>query len=62
MPHARPKVSGRRTKAEADANQLPLFVDPAVELMRALAAVDADQLSPMAAFELIRAWKAKFGR
>ena len=59
---ARPKVSGRRTRADRDANQMPLFVDPAVELMRALAAVDADQLSPMAAFELLRAWKAKYGR
>ena len=59
---ARPKVSGRRLRAERDANQMPLFVDPAVEMMRALATVDADHLSPMAAFELLRAWKAKFGR
>ncbi len=34
---ARPKVSGRRLRAEKDANQMPLFVDPAVELMQALA-------------------------
>jgi DNA mismatch repair protein MutS len=60
---ARPKVSRRGSRsAERDANQLALFVDPAVELMQALAAVDADHLSPMAAFELLRAWKGKYGR
>ena len=60
---ARPTVSRRGNRAaERETNQLPLFVDPAVELMRALAAVDADHLSPMAAFELVRAWKATFGR
>ena len=59
---ARPKVSGRRLRAERNDNQMPLFVDPAVELMQALATVDADHLSPMAAFELLRAWKAKYGR
>ncbi len=60
---ARPKVSRRGNRAaEKDSNQMPLFVDPSVELMQALAAVDADHLSPMAAFELLRAWKAKYGR
>ena len=59
---ARPKVSGRRLRAEKDANQMPLFVDPSVELMQALATADVDHLSPMAAFELLRTWKAKYGR
>ena len=60
---ARPKVTRRGNRAaEKDANQMPLFVDPAVELMQALATLDADHLSPMAAFELLRAWKAKYGR
>ena len=59
---ARPKVSGRRLRAEKDPGQLALFVDPAVELMATLAGTDVDHLSPMAAFELLRAWKAKYRR
>ena len=59
----RPKVSRRGNRAaETDANQMPLFVDPSVELMRALAGVDVDGLTPMAAFELVRGWKQKYGR
>ena len=41
---------------------MPLFADPAVELMRDMATADVDHLSPMAAFERLRAWKAKYGR
>ncbi len=59
---ARPKVSRRGRGPRRTPNQMPLFVDPAVELMQTLATVDADHLSPMAAFELVRAWKAKYGR
>ena len=59
---ARPKVSGRRLRAERDASQMALFVDPSVELMQSLLATDVDQLSPMAAFELLRAWRAKYGQ
>jgi DNA mismatch repair protein MutS len=60
---ARPKVTRRGNRStEKNENQMPLFVDPAVELMRALAAVDLDHMTPTAAFELVRAWKAKYGR
>jgi hypothetical protein len=58
---AKPKIS-RRGKADKDPGQLPLFVDPAVELMQTLASLKVDELTPMAAFELVRAWKAKYGR
>jgi hypothetical protein len=40
--------------------QLPLFTDPAQELIKALAGTSLDQMSPVQAFDLLRAWKAKF--
>jgi DNA mismatch repair protein MutS len=60
---ARPKISrrGKAEKLEKDPNQLPLFVDPAVELMKALASTQLDAMSPLQAFELLRAWKSKYG-
>jgi DNA mismatch repair protein MutS len=59
---ARPKISRRGKSVEKDANQLPLFVDPAVELMQALASAPLDAMSPLQAFELLRQWKAKYGK
>ena len=59
---ARPKISRRGPKAEKDPAQLPLFADPAIELMKALASTQLDALSPMQAFELLRVWKEKYGR
>jgi DNA mismatch repair protein MutS len=60
---ARPKISRRgKEKLEKDINQLPLFVDPAVELMQALASTHLDAMSPLQAFELLRRWKTKFGK
>jgi DNA mismatch repair protein MutS len=59
---ARPKISRRGTKVEKDPAQLSLFVDPAIELMKALASTQIEALSPMQAFELLRAWKEKYGR
>ena len=38
--------------AHADENQLPLFVDPAKELLAQLASTKVEELSPMQAFEL----------
>ena len=61
---ARPKISrrGKTDKLEKDANQLPLFVDPAIELLKALAGTQLDSLSPLQAFELLREWKGKYGK
>jgi DNA mismatch repair protein MutS len=59
---ARPKISRRGKQLEKDTNQLPLFVDPAVELMKALAVTNLDALSPLQAFELLREWKRKYGK
>jgi DNA mismatch repair protein MutS len=60
---ARPKISRRgKEKLEKDANQLPLFVDPAVELMQALAGTQIDAMSPLQAFELLRQWKTKYAK
>jgi DNA mismatch repair protein MutS len=56
----RPKISKQR-RGE-DVNQLPLFVDPAKELMTELGGVDVTQLSPVAAFDLVRKWKEKYGK
>jgi DNA mismatch repair protein MutS len=60
---ARPKISRRGNRAvEKDPNQMALFVDPAVELMQALAGTNIDAMSPLQAFELLRAWKSKYGK
>jgi DNA mismatch repair protein MutS len=59
---ARPKISRRGKQLEKNTNQLPLFVDPAVELMQALAGTHLDAMSPLQAFELLREWKRKFGK
>jgi len=59
---ARPKISRRGKQLEKDTNQLPLFVDPAVELMQALADTNLDAMSPLQAFELLREWKKKYGK
>jgi DNA mismatch repair protein MutS len=56
----RPRISKQR-RAE-DVNQLPLFVDPAKELAGELANTDLSQLSPVAAFDLLRKWKEKYGK
>ena len=42
-------------------NQLDLFADPSKELRSALAGLNLDQMSPVAAFDLLRQWKQKFG-
>jgi len=62
----RPKVSrsrkSDRSAAAIDENQLPLFIDPAKELLTELAGTKVDELSPMQAFELLRQWKEKYGK
>lgn len=56
----RPKIS--RQRRGEDINQLPLFVDPTKELAKELVNVDLTQLSPVAAFDLLRQWKEKYGK
>src|SRR4051812_30465278 len=62
----RPKVSrsrkSDRSAAALDENQLPLFIDPAKELLAQLAGTKVDELSPMQTFELLRQWKEKYGK
>ncbi|HYO10435.1 MAG TPA: DNA mismatch repair protein MutS [Tepidisphaeraceae bacterium] len=65
----RPKVSRSRKSDRAaaaaaalDENQLPLFTDPAKELLAQLAGTKVEALSPMQAFELLRQWKEKYGK
>ncbi len=53
--------AAKNRKAD-DGVQLQLFADPAKELAKALAVVDVDQLTPVAAFDLLRQWKEKFGK
>jgi len=40
---------------------MQLWADPGKELLAALAGADLESLSPLQAFELLRAWKQKFG-
>ena len=59
----KPKLSrGKKADREVDDSQLTLFVDPAKELLTALAGSNIDALSPLAAHELLREWKAKYGK
>ena len=51
-------ASNRKKDDEA---QLPLFTDPAQELLNALAVMELDQLTPVQAFDLLRQWKEKYG-
>ena len=45
-----------------DENQLPLFVDPAKELRRAVEELNLEELTPIQAFDLLRQWKSKLTR
>jgi hypothetical protein len=45
-----------------DENQLPLFIDPAKELLTQLAGAKIEDLTPMQAFEMLRKWKEKYAR
>ncbi len=57
----RPKVSrNRKSDREIDDTQLPLFTDPAKELLTALAGLKLDELTPMQALEQLRQWKEKY--
>jgi DNA mismatch repair protein MutS len=59
----KPRVSrARKSDRVVDDQQLPLFVDPAKELLTQLAGTDLNALTPMAAFELLRQWKEKYGK
>jgi DNA mismatch repair protein MutS len=51
-----------RNRKKDDEGQLPLFTDPAQDLIKALAAVELDQLTPVQAFDVLRQWKDKFAR
>ena len=56
------KLKLSRGRKSEDSNQLPLFVDPSVELAMAMDKLDVNALTPMAAFDLLRQWKEKFGK
>jgi DNA mismatch repair protein MutS len=59
----RPRISrGRKAEKAEDTSQMQLFVDPARELMRTLALVKIDELTPMGAFEMLRQWKEKYAK
>jgi DNA mismatch repair protein MutS len=58
-----PKISrSKRSDKAIDDSQLPLFTDPAKELLTLLAGTKIDDLTPMQAFDLLRRWKEKFGK
>jgi DNA mismatch repair protein MutS len=61
----RPRVSRSRKSdraATVDENQLPLFVDPAKELLAELGGTKLNDLTPIQAFEMLRKWKEKYGK
>jgi DNA mismatch repair protein MutS len=60
----RPRVSRSRKsdRTPVDEGQMPLFTDPAQELLTTLAGTRIDELTPMQAFDVLRQWKQKFGK
>jgi DNA mismatch repair protein MutS len=61
----RPRVSrGRKSDKNLsnDQSQLPLFTDPAKELLTHLAGTQLDELTPIQALDLLREWKQKYGK
>jgi DNA mismatch repair protein MutS len=59
----KPRLSrGRRSDRDVPDNQLPLFTDPAHELLAALLGMDLSEVSPEQARELLAQWKQKWGR
>ncbi len=52
-----PQLARGRTR---DDGQLPLFTDPAEELIAALRSVDPDATPPLEALKLLQAWKEKY--
>ena len=56
-------ANGRALKQRRkdDASQMQLFSDPGKEMLRLLGGVNVDSLTPIQAFELLRAWKEKYG-
>ncbi|MCC7349302.1 MAG: DNA mismatch repair protein MutS [Phycisphaerales bacterium] len=54
----RPRVRSKAQKP-AEIDQLQLFEDPAHAIAKELASLDIQQLSPIAAFDLIRQWRDK---
>ena len=59
----KPRVSrSRKSDRLVDDNQMPLFTDPAKELLTMLAGTDVNALTPIQAFDLLRRWKEKFGK
>ncbi len=58
----KPRVSrGKRSDRIVDDNQMPLFLDPAQELLKELSGMRMDALTPIQAFDLLRQWKQKYG-
>jgi DNA mismatch repair protein MutS len=49
----------RQKKGAGDEGQMDLFVDPRVEVAKAIAGVDPEQLTPMQALALVQEWKKK---
>jgi DNA mismatch repair protein MutS len=59
--HVSLKKGLKNRKAEHD-NQLPLFEDPTLEIQKAIAGLNLDNLTPLQAFELLKDWKNKWGK
>ncbi len=59
----KPRVSrSRKSNRMVDNSQLPLFLDPAQELLKELAGMQIDEFTPIQAFDLLRAWKEKYAK
>jgi len=48
-----------RNRRKADEAQLSLFIDPGQEMLKALATIELERLTPVEAFDMLRQWKQK---
>jgi DNA mismatch repair ATPase MutS len=55
--HVAQSRSSRQKRA--DESQMDLFVDPKLEVAKAIAGTDPDQLTPIQALALVQEWKKK---
>ena len=56
--HIATSKTAKQRKMDSDA-QLDLFIDPSLEIVKAIAGIDPDQLTPVQALGLVREWKKK---
>jgi DNA mismatch repair protein MutS len=59
--HHASSTRAMKQRRKDDASQMQLFSEPGRELLKLLAGVNVESMTPLQAFELLREWKEKYG-